>query len=237
MSGAFPRRVPLLGAILKPASTVNWTHVQSAITNAAGVSSVSLAFGSNITRGNLLVVHGLAHTGGTVETLSVSDTKLFAYTQSNDCGWSSSDNTRLTQWYTRVLSAGADTVTVTMSSGTGNMLIQISEFSPGPSPIGMTVAVDGTNSNTYSSGTLTPSAGTVAVTGASDLAVCCLGQGSTGGVVTWTPGSGWTSGATQNGSPNGASEYQLNISSAVTANWTVDDSQKWCILGTTWSAS
>lgn len=198
-----------------------WTFVQAATVGAV-TASQSLAYGSNVTAGDLLVV--AVSTYG-VDTVTPSDSQGNTYTRA--AGYvTNPGNGTLSIWYAIAQTTGACTVTVALSAN-DFMGLGILDYTP---PAGA-VAVDGTAQAT--GGSTAPSCGSIAVAGAGELCIAAYLQ-ETYSSVTVTAGSGFTLRCNQ---PNGASyeglgvEDALNVSTAQTGSFTLNAAAQWAALG------
>lgn len=185
------RRVEAIGeipwaAVLSPPPPSTWSFVQStSAQHTASASAQTLAFGSNVTSGDLLIV-AVGMTASPGDTVTVTDSQSNTYTQVST--YASFSNASLgteilSVWWTIAGSSGANTVTVT-PSGIDALSIGIHEYTP---PAG-TVAVDKTANVTSTSAG--PAASLVGVTAGamifaayaqsdSNLASCTAGSGFT----------------------------------------------------------
>jgi hypothetical protein len=119
-------------------------HVQSkaAAASTSTGSSFGLAFTSNVTAGALLAAAGSTFNN----TLSFSDSKTQAWTR--DLSLNQATDAGFAQGHFANAAAGATTVTVTRTSGTGDISIAISEFSG----VGTAGTTDGTGTAAGQSG-------------------------------------------------------------------------------------
>lgn len=194
-------------------------HVQSA-TNRTGsnVSSLSKAFASNVTLGNLIVVCAGTRSNA-LPSGGCSDSLGNTYSQAVVSSNSQGSYTRYAAiYYAVVTAAGACTVTVTPSAD-GQIVMSISEFSgcAGSSPL------DVTNSGTGNSAA--PSSGSVSPNGSDLLVGAMTFDGSPSSI---TSDSDYTEiYAYGSASPYMGSQYRLNRSSSDAADWTLQYTRQW----------
>ena len=204
---------------------MSWSHVQGtgAQASSGGITSLSKAFVSSVTVGNLICVGCANFTGGTP---TIGDTHN-TYTL---VGPFTSGSDNLGAAYAPVTTGGSITVTATVSSS--YPAISIDEFDPGGTP-----AFD---NDAHSSGTSTSiSSGSVTVTG-TDLLFGVVNPAGESPTI----GSGFSAGYNNNGGIGGQSEglmaeYQLNITSntAITASIPTTTSDPWIDLGLSFTAT
>jgi len=133
---------------------MSFSKVQSTSGESSGlVSSFGLAYGTNPTSGNLLVVLGSCsgHAGALPASMALSDTIGNSWTQ--DCNQSDSTSGSkgfIAIWHCTNKSTGADTVTLTPNTGTYVTSLCVYEFS-----FSGTLAVDGTPTSAISASTVT----------------------------------------------------------------------------------
>lgn len=177
-------------------------------------TSLPLAFGSNVTSGNLLIAATIG-----AATTSIADTRgnVWAkYSPASDFNF----------WYARAKDSGADTVTISTSAAAGYMLIDIAEFS------GFTVnyRVDKTSVSTgaggasYNSGSATTLADGELIIGFANT-----------DMGTSVAGAGYTSLQTVDGSNL---EYQVqSAKGSISATWTNAGSptSNTCYMVTFWN--
>lgn len=104
-------------------------HVQSPANGAtsSGVTSLTLAFASNVTAGNMILVSCMV--GDLSTTPTISDTKLNTYPAADVTGTDVSDGGRLFLHHAYNIAGGADTVNCSISPATVTIRLSISEFS------------------------------------------------------------------------------------------------------------
>ena len=185
------------------------TRVQGTSSTTSSTSSASLAFASNVTANNLLVVD--ASTNGNVSALTVSDSQSNTYTLQND-GNTLKGAPR--QWTAYAGSSAANTVTVS-GTGTGQIIIQISEYSGTAS----SSPSDGTNNANSNTNVTTLTTGTIATTQAGDLLHAL-------GCVPGAAATPWTAG-------NDGNSHNYSITNATQGKSAVED----CSPGVTETAS
>ena len=203
---------------------MSWAHIQGTGTQAAGaVTSLSVAFGSNITSGNMIAT-GVATYCTPTDTLTATDNAGGGgntYT-SDTTAVVGSNNYWVTISHAPItLGTGTKPTVTWTASGTSPTMypsIAIDEFS-----YGGTLSVDSHVSyNNTTVSTASPSVGSLTVTG-NDLIYAVLGFDASAPTV--TAGSGLTlsySAGCVNGQAEGiAAEYQLNATTTVNPSWTL----------------
>jgi hypothetical protein len=189
-------------------------------TDAGTVTSAPLAFTSNNTLHNFIVV--CIRIGATGATITVSDTQTNTYAsalQFNDTG---GGNT-VAIVYALDIKAGANTVTVSFSGvGSQTLRFSIAEYSG----VALTSALDVTNSNQANSAAL--DSGNVTTTANGELIVGIMVNANG---KTWTVGTGYTSEEqvpTTAGTSKLMFEDRIQTSAGViSASATIDSSDPW----------
>jgi len=153
---------------------------QSASLDAGVTSAASLAFTTNNTAGNLIVVAVRIGSPSTT-TVSVRDTNGNSYSLARS-QVQTTDGHQAWVYYAKIIAAGANTVTVTLSA-TATLRVAIHEYSglDTAAPLDQTTSAPG-------SGTA-PTSGSVTTTAANEL---LFGMGSSANARTWTAGTGYT---------------------------------------------
>jgi hypothetical protein len=216
-------RLLLLGLLTAAFSSAAITYVQSRATDgsAAVPQNLTLAYSSNVTAGNTLVM-GCVANGVTSPTFTISDTQGNLYTS----GFNGTPGSGMTIQisYATASTTGANTLTCRVSgTGTAFTSMVIAEYSG----LGTGNITDGSSSNT--SANTTGRCGSITTTNANDLLF--LFASSDTGSTTWsvtTPPTGFTMRVTDS---NGAVQVSAGgdkvvsaIQSAVTTNYTVQNS-------------
>jgi hypothetical protein len=172
------------------------TVVQDASTTGTGSTTLTAAFGSNVTQNNLLVVGASSYAGNTFASPAITDTlgSTWSLAVAQNPGTTGTPSLA-SLYYAVVPSTGADTVTVHMT-GTNNLHLHIYEISG----LVTSSVLDQTGSNYQSSAI----AGTVSTSGptttANEFVFTLFARDNGSG--TWTMGTGY--GNTQS-SPNSGS--------------------------------
>jgi hypothetical protein len=222
-------RLLLLALLSASFSSAAVTYWQSRATDGSSGSSatpqsLTLAYSSNVTRGNTLVV-GCVTNGVTSPSFTISDTQSNVYTSgfTGAPGSPPSDQT-IQISYAIASGTGPNTVTCQVSgTGTAFTSMVIAEYSG----LGTGNITDGSSSGTSS--TTTGDCGSITTTNANDLLF--LFASSDTGSTTWsvtTPPTGFTMRTTDS---NGGSQVSAGgdkvvstTQSAVTINYTVQNS-------------
>lgn len=186
-----------------------FAFVQANGTGHSGTST-SLAYGSNVAAGNLLVV--VVSNFSTSTTVSISDTQGNVYAQAGTYSTASGAN-RVSIWYAMAKASGANTVTATPSSSdfTGLGVLEYSYSGATAFTVDGSVTNNG-NTNPHSTGN-------IPVSGSGELAIAAFCQGSL--TATWTPGTGFTNRVSQN---NGSSFEALYVDDDFPVSSAVNDS-------------
>lgn len=122
----------------------------------ASATSITLAFGSNVTAGSLIVV-GWRY-GSSARTVTLSDTlgNTYANVTASEA-FNATDGTTVGIGYAMNSGAGADTVTFAISGAAANLRFAISEFSGGATSSAFDQANAATgNTSPLSAGSVTP---------------------------------------------------------------------------------
>lgn len=194
---------------------MSWSLVQSASANPTGpVTSMTVAFTSSVTVGNLVVVKVASFYAAT----SVTDSGSNTWTQGVG---NSGSNASI--WYSHVTTGGVLTITVASSNAGGFYpAVEIQEWAGGSSS-----TVDGSALATGSSAT--PSPGSITTTGASDLVVSVAALSASYGTV--SPAAGFTltyTNAYVSGSEGAANEYAANVAAGTyTPAFTITTPVSW----------
>lgn len=204
----------------------------SSTTGTTETINKTLAFTSNVTSGNMLLVFAYTanqETAATISVLSISDTLGNTYTLAGVKDIVNGlTSHRVTCYYVVTTDSGANTVSVTATGPAGDdkvMDIFIVELA------GVTT-LDGIASDSGVTTSGTKSTGTITVTGSSDIIVAAVSSG-------WgapASGTGFTTildgnfGYTYNAS---LIEYKMNVSSSQAATTVLSGSgsRQWIILG------
>jgi hypothetical protein len=132
--------------------------VQSTSKVVTGVNSTTLAFGSNLTAGNLAVVaHAHFHPGASPIS---TPTDTIGHTYAAAVAQQGSGNEKLRSYYVENVTGGANTVTFDMTdAGTGDLTCVVSEFSGAVTSGALGTATSsntatGTSATTNATGTL-----------------------------------------------------------------------------------
>lgn len=196
--------------------------VQSTSKVVTGVNNTTLAYGSNVTAGNLIAVTQ-SQWRSTASTITTpTDTLGHAYT--GMAAEQSANNTRLRSFYVANISGGANTVTFDISdTATGEMAVTVAEFSGAltASPLEAATSAGPTLSTTPSSGDVTPSVNNCLLYGA---------MTNDSNNVTVTEEAGWTLLEKQVpvSSIPVATEWKLQgTAAAEDADWTLASEQLW----------
>ena len=215
---------------------MSWAHVQGTSTEntvgTTGVTSLTLAFGSNVTAGNLLVLGmGSFQSGG---TFSVQDSlNLTNWTQAVVA-----TNTNLRSaifWFVTPQSGSATvTLSTTFAAFPG---ITIDEFSfTANSTISADNSGAGSGSSTSLAITTNQPSNTLSTTITPMGTDLIYGVGCVGAAGTWTQGSGFTPGYTGTFASSKAeavfSEWVLNQSSVITPAASFSVSTPWAFAAT-----
>lgn len=151
--------------------------VQENHADAGFTASAALAFSSNNTAGNLIVVCTAINGGGINPSItSIVDTALNTYTVATDANNGGNDP-GVSVYYAKNIAGGANTVTVTPNAA-ANIRWGIVEYSglDTSAPLDQTTSTFGTSTS--------PDSGSVTTTQASELLVGCIGALSGGGAFT-----------------------------------------------------
>jgi hypothetical protein len=160
-----------------------------------GPAATSVAFSSNVTAGNTILVFASAFTGTSNTAVSVSDSQgnafqqvMFAAQGSTQGSGTAAQTTGLWAAYNAI--GGADTVKITWGAGAASCYgsgTQAAEFSS-------VSRLDGTPSfNAVTTATQTPSSNSLTTSNASDLIIGIVGgNGEQSGNTTFSAGSGYT---------------------------------------------
>jgi len=199
-----------------------FTHVQgTGIAASSSGLTEAKAFVSNVTIGNLIVITATGLQVGAGPTLSVSDspqtnTYIQDVSHTNTYG---SESANVAIFHTLASATGALTVTITASSSSF-ISLSIDEYSfVGASPnVGSTSVGVGSSS--------TPTCGGLAISGTS-LVVASYDIHTTG--LTYTAGSGFTLGFTNNTTATEpiVSQYNVSVISPVAPSITLSSSSAW----------
>jgi hypothetical protein len=209
---------------------MGWSLIQSPAGQGSGNSAGqrSLAFGSNVASGNLLVAAIATFNIGSA-TVSVSDTQGATWTQLGS--YSAAGPNVVSLWGTLAgaLSSAADTVKFTPSvSVYGGFCIAEFNYSAAA-----TLSVDGTSTNIGNSAT--PSSGNITVAASNELVLTGFCQGSHS--LALTAGAGFSQAAAQQDGQNFEGcylDYLLNGSSGSSPyddNASLANSAAWAALG------
>jgi len=205
---------------------MSWSFVQATSSGHVGAST-SLAYGSDVASGNLLVV---AVSTFQTSTVSISDSQGNTWQQSGPYSNNGSRD-HVSIWYATAKSSGANTVTVTPSASDFTGLSVLEYSYPGA-----TFSVDGSVTN---NGNTNPvSSGSIPVNGTGELAIVAFAQGNLNDA--WTAGSGFTNRTSE---PNGSSFEALYVDDDFPVSSAVDDSgslaaaDAWTALGVSFKAT
>jgi hypothetical protein len=201
-----------------------WTRVQSkSLAQDAASTTIALAFDSNVTAGNFIVVYGFCDSGGTVA--SIADTIGNSYAQ--DVSHANADPYEPSVWSAQSPNGGANTVTITFSASKAFRRIVIIEYQDilAANPTDVTAGADGVST--------TPASGAAGTTVDGDL---CLGfcVDVSGSPVTYTAGTNiaWTKfeDTASSVAPVAAEEGEKASAGSVNADWTLSASHSWVAL-------
>lgn len=195
-----------------------YAHVQSTSAQRTGVSSTTLAYGSNLTAGNLAVV-SLTYWAVSISSISwsVGGSASPSLAVNNEGG----SEVRSAIYYAANTSSGAHTISVNLS-GTNDITLMVHEYSGivTSSPLDKTEVGNGT-------GTSITTATTTTLAQADNLVHSAVGH-STGSNITLSAGAGFTRRQHQPdnaGALAGASEDQrVTATTGVAGTWTAGSS-------------
>src|SRR5262245_2397714 len=196
-------------------------HVQSA----QGDSTDHVAFASNNTAGNLIVV-AVLFSPSTALVTGITDTRGNTYVQARS-HTNSTGNIYGTVWYAKNVAAGANTVTLSFSGVSSSQMI-ILEYSG----LDTTAPLDQVNSATSSSAGTVLNSGNVTTTAANELIFGAAGVASAANI---TPGAGFTERQDCNNKLE-AMDQVVSATGTYAASWTDDVSGHWVALVVTFSA-
>lgn len=183
-------------------------------------STLGVAFGSNVTAGNLIVVMATWAGAGDV-TPTVSDTLSNTYVEIGSHIFSMTADVGMSMFYAANITGGANTVTVNYTASRVFREIMVAEYSGASttSPLDTSAfTVDGTAT------TSTDSATTPAVTPAQNASLLVGFISSVSGMGTAAAGTNYTERIDTTGGGGGFAEYEdriLAIAASVAATWTV----------------
>lgn len=203
------------------------TLVQSRTAEASNYDSITLAYNSNVTSGNLLTCSGGVWNGSEISSIPHSDTVTTSYF--TILGSTTPAGFALKPWtaYGMAAGSGANTVTINPQGGGRYSSHTIAEWSGVDST---PLDVDGGSSTGTST---TPSDG-ITTTAASTVVVATVTHGGSGSQsITEDTGGGWTKlgeiESTSNAPHN--TQYQLFSSAgAKTASWTLGGTLGWSAM-------
>lgn len=210
----------LLCPTLAHAAVVHVQHTGTDIGDS--VNDLSVAFGSNVTAGNLIVVTATKFEGGNTFTsafVTLSAGTATVGTVTMDCNHVSG-SLQVAVWSMPVTGTGSATINLDQPSGSSSKILGIAEFS------GTDVSGTRVNDCEVGAGTSTTPA-TASATGPA-LWVGALAT-DTSGAVTHTVGSGYSEIHEEeagNLQMTGSHEYQISTGSD-TADWTLGTSSAW----------
>ena len=204
---------------------------RKATTEFEGVDSATLAFGGNVTSGNLLVVSGNSWTDPVAASYSISDTRSTSYTTYN--GTTRGTFAKGFLSWGLASSSGACTVTVNPAGGTSWGSFSINEYTAGAT---ISLDVNGgesTGSSTSPSDGLTTTASAGLIAGGLNFDPDPHYPGS----VTITPGGSYTQvGEIQSclNAPHSLVHRITSSGAAYTVDWTLGTSGTWSALTAAW---
>lgn len=207
--------------------------VQSRTAEAGGYDSTTLAFNSNVTSGNLLIITGGIWNGNDVTSFTMSDSVGTTYTTLLG---SATGGIPIKPWIAYGIAGGSGANTVTINpNGVGRYSSHtIAEFSGiDATPLD----ADGGNSTGSST---TPSDGMTTI--AADTVVIGTVVHGHGGTIAITEdtGGGWTLlGEIQSisNAPHNAQYQIFSSAGAKTASWTLGASVSWCAMTASFEAT
>ena len=216
-----------LSITVNPAAGGAVTLVQSGSVEGSGVSSISKAFATANTAGDLIIA--FVRMSSTTQTVSLTDTAGNQYNPAVSQA-QSSDGHQIYIFYASNIKAGANTVTATFSSSNNHPWLAIYEYSglSTTNPLDQTAGAQGTSSSA-SSGT------TPATTSANELIFAGLGLPS-GSSVTVTAASGFAMAlqdTNQNGSRAASENGTASTPGAYAGAFTLSGNAEWsCVAAT-----
>jgi hypothetical protein len=184
------RFLPLLLILWTVPAGASWARVGTCTTPGTNVGGSTLSATRTASNGNLVVVSGGFYaSGGSGQTLSVSDTAGYSFSSilsssSNNMGIST--ETYSAQWWA-IANGSSDTITITISSSTSNLLLSVCEYSQTG-----TLSQDGAGATaTTGSNTASTLAATQSAAGSAELGVSCfVGRSNSG--QTYSPSGSWS---------------------------------------------
>jgi hypothetical protein len=196
--------------------------VQSVDKVVTGVASTTLAFTSNVTAANLLVVSHAHWQGGTANINTPTDTLLHTYTgvTAQQAFGGGGVNNKLRSFYVENCSGGANTVTFAMSTSTGDITCSVSEWSGAET----STALDKTNTATFSATTTGTAGATGVLTQADEMIYAAVAHDGADTTITEDSADGFTiiqeaEGGTSD--MNLATQYKIvSATTDTTPNWT-----------------
>lgn len=192
-----------------------WAFVQAA-TKDAGTSPLTLAFPSNVVAGNLLLVL-VSH--ATSSNASISDTRGSTWAKATD-HYNAGNDYKGELWYALAASSGANTVTVTVTGGSNELIIAEYSGAAGASVLDVVANAEGTST--------AADAGAMTTTVNGDLIVA--GTLSLGAI---TAATGFTQDKSLTGTTANLAlaEQVQGTAGAVHAKATISPSSFWVCLG------
>jgi methionine-rich copper-binding protein CopC len=204
--------------------------VQSGSAEGSGVASVSKAFASSNTAGNLIIAFVRAST--TTQTVTLSDTAGNSYT---DAVWQqqTKDGHQIHLFYAANIKGGANTVKASFSGSNNHPWLAIYEYSglSAATPLDKTAAAQG-NSAAASSGA------TAATTSANELVFTGLGLPSGSSAVA-TAGAGYSveqQDTNAGGSRATTADQEISAAGAYAGTFTLSASANWSAVVATFAA-
>jgi len=212
---------------LRPAGTTG-SSTPSLVQKNFQTSSNTATFSSDVTSGNLILV-AITQWNSTVS--SVTDNKGNTYTAVTSAQHANTATDYTQLYYAKNVAAGATTVTVTFSSGVGN--IGIYEYSG----LSTTSPLDQVTSNTGAS--TTPNGGTLTTTPDNEL-YFAVGADDNGNNSTPTAGGGYTVENHQDDSANHERFYtedRVSAHGSYSTDFTIGASSDWAVIGASFKPS
>lgn len=220
-------RTKALSIVITAASS-GITLLQSTSTQGTAVASVSLAFPSGNTAGNLIIA--FIRMSSTNQTVSVTDSLGNNYADAVSQA-QSSDGHQVHVFYARNIAGGANTITASFSSANNHPWLAIYEYSglSTANPLDRTAAAQGNDSN--------PATAAVTTTSANQLIFAGIGfPNNYGGVA--TAGGGYTIGQQNTTTSRATNETALaSATGAYAATLTLNSSASWSAVLATFAAS
>ena len=224
------------GKVSVAAGGGSWSLVQSRSSDLAFIQNMPLAFVSNVTSGNLIVVIGTTGNGTDIFT-GVTDTLSNSYARSTNGFQADTGNGQsVVCYYAKATSGGACTVTIAKSADADFSAIAIHEFAHSGGVNAAPFDVGAGQFDSTGSTSANADVSTAATTTANGDLIFGVAAGTSTGSTTWTAGTSPTAFSeaqevTMGGSAGMQTEWAEQTSAgSIEATWTASDTAQYCAI-------